>query len=263
MKINDYYYDSANISLNESIAALIPASMIIIGNLSFFKSQEFMLWTIPFITYSFISFHFYLFRMKQSILSAKNMTNDKNEGYHHSLFTTRHLLLCYMNTPSPSLLLYFTDGNLAGRISKYRRKGLNGLRPSKMFALYNSKDEAMGFFEIKGKKTIKIGVFDKERTFLGCLEKKKLSWRKNKKELLDVAGSYIGAVEGSAVFMDEQVLNSEDMQEGRLRRGWMPIEWGLRFPEPNTPVLSFKGTLSERDKLLRMSFLINEFFIER
>jgi hypothetical protein len=43
----------------------------------------------------------------------------------------------------------------------------------------------------------------------------------------------------------------------------MPVEWSSVFPEPNTPVLSLSENLTEKDKLLRMSFLINEYFIDR
>ncbi|MFJ5715215.1 hypothetical protein [Neobacillus sp. NPDC093127] len=263
MKINEYYDDSANISLNGSIAALVPAVIIVFGNLSFYKNQEMMLLTIPFLIYSFICFHFYLFRMKQSILIARNMVHTRNKSGNDSLFAARHLLLCSLNTHSPSLQFYFTNGELAGRIKRYRRKGLSRIRPSKMYALYNPQDEAIGFFEVKGKSNIKIGAFDQERRYLGCFEKRKLTWRKNKKQLLDAAGKSIGVVEGSSVFMDERVIHSRNQPVLRLRRGWMPVEWSTYFPEPNTPVLSFLGTLSDKEKLLRMSFLINEYFIER
>ncbi|ETI67899.1 hypothetical protein [Neobacillus vireti] len=263
MKINEFYDDSANINLNGSIAALVPAVIIVIGNLSLYKSQEIMLLTIPFLTYSFICFHFYLFRMKQSILIARNMVNGRHKSWNDSLFVARHLLVCYLNTHSPSILFYFPNGDLAGRITRYRRKGLSRLRHSKMYALYNSQDEAIGFFEVKGNRNIKIGTFDQERRYLGCFEKKKLTWRKSKKQLLDAVGKSIGAVEGSSIFMDEKVIHSGNQTDLRLRRGWMPVEWSTYFPEANTPVLSFWGTLSDKEKLLRMSFLINEYFIER
>lgn len=73
----------------------------------------------------------------------------------------------------------------------------------------------------------------------------------------------MGAVEGSSIFMDEKVFTQENRPIGRLRRGWMPLEWSELFPEPNTPVLSFTEVMSEKDKLLRMSFIVNEYFIER
>ncbi|MFF2450616.1 hypothetical protein ACFVSW_26590 [Neobacillus sp. NPDC058068] len=263
MKINEYYNDSANISLNGSIAALVPAVIIVFGNLSLYKSHEIMLLTIPFLTYSFICFQFYLFRMKQSILITRNMVHARHNSVNASLFAAQHLLVCYLNTHSPSLLFYFTNGDLAGRIKRYRRKGLSRLRPSKMYALYTPQDEAIGFFEVKGKSLIKIGAFDQEKRYLGCFEKKKHKWRKNQKLLLDATGKSIGAVEGSSVFMDEKLIQSGNQPVLRLRRGWMPVEWSVYFPEANTPVLSFSGTLSDREKLVRMSFLINEYFIER
>jgi hypothetical protein len=99
--------------------------------------------------------------------------------------------------------------------------------------------------------------------FVGCYEKEKLSWLKSKIEMMDENGHFIGVVEGSAYYMDERVYNQSSQQVGRLRRGWMPVEWSSVFPEPNTPVLSLSENLTEKDKLLRMSFLINEYFIDR
>jgi hypothetical protein len=148
-------------------------------------------------------------------------------------------------------------------IKRIRGQGKTIFRLTKTYALYNVEEQAIGFFEVKRRKTIKIEVYDQNRNFLGSFEKKNVGLRKCKKEMLDSTGRYIGAVEGSSVFMDEKVLNHRNQQVGRLRRGWMPLEWSPLFPEPNTPVLFFGEVLSEKDKLLRMSFLINEYFIER
>ncbi len=261
MKINEYYRDTANINLNGSIAALVPTIMIVLGNLSFIKHREIMLLAIPFLFYSLISFQLYLFRMRQSITIKKNMTLSKSSC--QSIFEARHLLVLYMNTQFPSLLLYFPDGHLAGRIKKYREKGIKRLRFSKIFALYNVDNQALGFYKVKGRKVISLDVYDQKKKFLGSFKKKNLGWRKSKKELMDSSGRYVGTIVGSTAFMDEQVLDHGRLQVGRLRRGWMPLEWSPLFPEPNTPVLTMWDSLSEEDKLLRMSFLINEYFIER
>ncbi|MBT2699263.1 hypothetical protein J7E79_17920 [Bacillus sp. ISL-40] len=258
MKINEYYRDTAHLNLNGSIAALIPAVMIVAGNLSIIKNKEIMILTIPFLIYSLICFQIYLFRIRQSISIDRNMANSKRIG--ESLFETRHLLVLFLNTNSPRLLLYFPDGHLAGMIKRFHNQGLKKLRITKIYALYNLDNDAIGYFKVNGKK---IEVFDHKRHYLGCFEKRKLDWRTNKKELLDSKGRFIGAVEGSYTFMDEQVINKNDLPDGRLRRGWMPVEWSPLFPEPNTPVLSLRETLSEEDKLLRMSFIVNEYFIER
>lgn len=258
MKINEYYRDTAHLNLNGSIVALIPAVMIVAGNLSIIKNKEIMILTIPFLIYSLICFQIYLFRIRQSISIDRNMANSKR--IRESLFETRHLLVLFLNTNSPRLLLYFPDGHLAGMIKRFHNQGLKKLRISKIYALYNLDNDAIGYFKVTGKK---IEVFDHKRHYLGCFEKRKLAWRTNKKEILDSKGRFIGAVEGSSTFMDEQVINKNDLPDGRLRRGWMPVEWSPMFPEPNTPVLSLRETLSEEDKLLRMSFIVNEYFIER
>ncbi|MEH7416679.1 hypothetical protein V7266_15455 [Neobacillus drentensis] len=261
MKINEYYRDIAYMNLNGSIAALVPATMIIIGNLTFIKHREMMLLTIPFLLYSLISFQVYLFRMKQSLAIRRNMPAFKDVSSY--FFNARHLLLLYRSSQSPCLFIYFPNGHLAGHIKKIRGKGLERLNPSRIYALYNVEDQVIGFFKQKGRKVVKITVFDRNKNLLGGFEKRSIGFRKVKKELFDHTGRFIGEVEGSSLFMDEHIFDPGQNEVGRLRRGWMPIEWSPIFPEPNTPVLSLKEGLSEEDKLLGMSLLINEYFIER
>ncbi|MBS4216017.1 MULTISPECIES: hypothetical protein [Neobacillus] len=263
MRIDQHYRASANLSLNGSIAAILPATLIITGNFSFSKTNEIMLLSIPFILYSFFAFQLYLFRMKQSQSIHRNLLLVKKENPAHSLFEARHLLLLHVQTFSPRLQLFLPNGNLAASIEKKSGGGLSFFNRIKTFTLYNSHEEAVGFFKVKDSKFLKIEVFDRNWNYLGCMEKRKISWNNSKKELLDVDGKYIGAVEGSALYMDELVLNKGDRLEVRLRKGWMPLEWSRLFPNPNTPVLTFAESLTKEDKLLRMSFLINEYFIER
>lgn len=261
MKIYEYYRDTANLSLNGSIAVLFPAILIIVGNLSFFQSDKIMLLTIPFLVYSIISFQLYLFKMNQSFMIGKNML--RAESVYQSTFETKYLLIVYLNSQSPCLQLFFPDGYLAGVIKKYHKNRKSFYRLSRTYALYNFQGRVIGYFDIKGKKTIKIDVYDQNKVYLGCYEKKKLNWRKRKKEFLDASGKFLGTIDGASSFMDEQILDSFSHQVGRLRRGWMPLAWSGLFPEPNTPVLSFQDGLLEQDKLLRMALLINEYFIER
>jgi hypothetical protein len=261
MKINEYYRDTANLNLNGSIAALVPAIILVAGNLFFIKNKEIMILIIPFLIYSLLCFQLYLFRMKQSLSIDRNLM--KSERNFQSLFEARHLLVLFLNTKFSRLLLYFPDGHLAGRIERFYGNNLKKLSLSKIFALYNLDNDAIGYFKVSGRKIIKIDVSDHNRQYLGRFEKRKLDWRTKKRKLLDSKGRYIGAIEGSFTFMDEQILTSNPLPDGRLRRGWMPIEWSPLFPEPNTPILSLRETLSEQDKLLRMSFIINEYFIER
>lgn len=255
MKIHEYYRDLAGVSLNGSIASLVPSIIIVGANIIYIQQKQIMFLTMPFLIYSLLSFQVYLFRKKQSIAIQKNIPRVPNQ--YHSLFEARHLLLVFMNTQSAKLFLYFPNGHLAGMIRK--EKGHFFYR-STIHVLYDPDGQAIGIYHINRNK---INVYDHNREYLGCFEKEKRSWRKHKKELLDARGKFIGAIEGSSYFMDEKVMNSYRNQEARLRRGWMPLEWNALFPEPNTPVLTLSENMAEKDKLLRISFLINEYFIER
>nr|WP_263326104.1 hypothetical protein [Neobacillus sp. Marseille-Q6967] len=258
MKIHDYYRDRANLNLNGSMAALFPPAIIVCVNLFIFQIDRIMLLTIPFLIYSFIGYQFYLHRRKQSILIEKNLPIVNHLP--SSLFDAGNLIVVHMNIRYAKLLLFFPNGQMAGMIKEYESKGHNRMFRPKLFALYNHEGEAVGFYKVKGNK---IGIFNLQRKYIGCLERQKHSFFKNKKELFNAEGRFIGAVEGASYYMDEQVYNQTFEQEVRLRRGWMPVHWSNLFPEPNTPVLSLAKELSEEDKLIKMSFLINEYFIER
>jgi len=261
MKINEYYRDTANMNLNGSIAALVPTTIIIIGNLTVLKHREIMLLALPFMIYSLLSFQVYLFRMRQSNMIRRNMIDSKDIST--SIFSARHLLLLYKNSQFSSLFIYFPDGQMAGQIKRFRGTGMERLKRSRTYALYNVEDQAIGYFKLKGRKELKMDIFDRNKEFLGRFEKKHLGFKKVKKELYDRTGRIIGEIEGSSVFMDEHIFDNSQHEVGRLRRGWMPIEWSPLFPEPNTPILSLKEGLTEEDRLLKMSLLINEYFIER
>jgi hypothetical protein len=259
MRIHEYYRDTANLSLNGSIASLLPAIFIITGNLSFFQNREIMLLTIPFLVYSLISFQSYLFQLKRSIYIGKNMLTVKSS--YQSIFEGNYFLILMLQTKRPVLKLFFPNGYQAGEFRKLPQKGF--IRLTRWYALFDTQQQIIGYFKVEKKTTIKIEVYDLNKELLGCYIKEKSGWRKYYKALIDASGTLIGTIQGSNAYMDEQIKNHRNQENARLRRGWMPLEWDRYFPESNTPVLSFRGELSDNDKLLRMSLLINEYFIER
>jgi hypothetical protein len=257
MKIDDFYRNVARINLNGSILALIPAIFIVGGNFVYFQNNQIMLFVIPFLLYSIINFQLYIRKTKQALIIGKNLPKSNLPN------PSEQYLLYFYNTLSPRLMLFFPDGTLAGEIKKYREMGQILEDFSKIFALHDSNKELICFFGID-EKNLKIEVFNQENEYLGCLEKSKYSLvKKGKRELLNREGRFIAAIEGSALYMDERIVDSYNLQIGRLQRGWMPLEWNSYVLDPNTPVLSISKELSEKDKLLQLSFLIDEFFIKR
>ena len=43
---------------------------------------------------------------------------------------------------------------------------------------------------------------------------------------------------------------------GRIQSGLMPMEWGKRFVNPNTPILTFAPCTGEKDKIQLLALLI-------
>jgi hypothetical protein len=261
MKIDDFYRNVARINLNGSILALIPAIFIVGGNFVFLQNNQIMLLVIPFLIYSIINFQLYLRKMKQALIISKNL--PESQLSYSTIYSSEQYLLYFVNTLSPRLLIFFPNGTLAGEIKKYRKNGLRLEGLSKTFALYDFNKELICFFGVD-EKNLKIEVFNQENEFFGCLEKSNQSLSKKKKrEILNREGRFIAAIEGSTLYMDERIVDSYNHQIGSLQRGWMPVEWNRYVLDPNTPVLSISKELSEKDKLLQLTFLIDEFFIKR
>ena len=156
MKINDFYRGSANITLNGSIAALVPAILIGVGNIYFFQNKQIMLLTIPFVVYSIINFQIYLFKMKQSISIERNLT--KSQSRYHNIFEARHLVVVFMNHQQPCVHFYFPDGHHAGMIKKYKQKGFFLFKRPRIYALYNNLEQTVGFYKIKKLRRLYIEV---------------------------------------------------------------------------------------------------------
>lgn len=262
MKIDEYYRSIAKLNLNGSVAALLPAIFIIGGNLLIFQNKQIMMLTIPFLIYSIINFQLYLARKNQSFSIEKNLRESKR--IYKSFFSSEHLVILFMNTLKPELLIFFPDGFLAGFIKINRKKGKRMFGRSRYYSLYDNHDELVCSFRVIGNKLMKIMVYDENDVYIGCLEKNRIaSSSKEKKELVDSEGRFVAVVEGPSYYMDEQVTDSYNHEVARLRRGWMPLEWSGYFPESSTPVLSLSKTSSENHKKLQMSFLIHEFFLKR
>lgn len=263
MRIDEFYNNAAKINLNGSLLALLPAILVMGGNLLIFHHKAIMILTVPFLIYSLISFQMFLKKKEQKMKIEKNLQGGFQNS-NQTLFTAEKLVVFYHNTMIPQLLLYFSDGLFAGEFKRIRKKGTSLLNNEKTFLLTDHKNSTVGSFKIIGRKFLKVEVYDQKHEYIGCFEKrKKVHEKRNRIELLDATGRYVAQVEGSSYYMDEQVVNRNNRLICRLQRGFMPLEWSGHFPEANTPVFSLAHEMTEKDKLLNMALLINEFFIER
>ncbi|WP_042355402.1 hypothetical protein [Bacillus rubiinfantis] len=262
MKINEYYSHSADIHLNGSLAALLPVIGIIGCYAALLHNKEILILTFPFFVCSLLCFQIYLFQKKHSMVIKRNQADLETRKMEQTFIKARDFLVFPTNTTVPRLLFFYPEGNLAARIERMPRR-LSDKRLSQVFILYNSADKVMGHYIIQGRYSTRIDVYDAQREYLGCFQKRRLSWHSYQKELLDASGKSKGQVKGSAAFMDEMVVGMNQQVISRLRCGLMPLEWSRFFPNPNTPVLSFPIELAEQEKLLQLSFVLYEYCIER
>ncbi|NHM29357.1 hypothetical protein [Neobacillus terrae] len=262
MKIYEYYRDSANLTLNGGLLALFPAMFIVLGNILILHQKILMLLCIPFIVYSVLSYQLYRNKTRDGKSIKKNMLS-KGTSYPH-LFCSQHLLVLFLPAITPSVKLFYPDGNLAGEISPISRKLSDFMNSTRRYILTDQNSSVRGSYRVKNNNSLVIEVWNEMGEYAGKYQKRKRpGFKKVKKELFEGNGCFLAEIKGAAFFMDEQIIMPDNESIGRLRRGWMPVEWSSIFPDSNTPVLTLNPNKNSNINLLAISVLINEFFIER
>ncbi|MDP4163253.1 MAG: hypothetical protein Q8906_08745 [Bacillota bacterium] len=268
MKLYDYYRESANLTLNGALAAVVPVVLLLMLNAFFMHMKDVMYYCFPFFFYSIFCFQIYLFKMKRSMKIFQNI--NVQTKMNASIFNSRQLLLFFTSTFKPKLFLFFSDGTMAGEIVRLKKNmnNLDRLPPAKrrreMYSLLDHEGTEIGKYIVCKNKGIDVEIYNDKNEYIGSFHKgKKTLFECANKEILDSTGRVFGKVEGASFFMKEIIKNVENEEIAKLSRGVLPIEWEGRIPDANTPVFTFNTPFSGDTKLLALSLLIDQYFIER
>lgn len=261
MKINEYYKQSANLSLNSSIVALIPVVFFIWGNFVFIQLSDLMLLNLPFFIYSFSCFQLFLFRKNQAITSTRGLRKRKEIKYTFS--ECEHFLIVSLETSLNHVFLYHPDGILIGELREIRAgilKRISMLLAGKIYhqqyIFYDQIGNKISSYSLNRKKR-KIDAYNNNNKYLGTyLESNNKRWI-NEGKLFLANGKLLGEIKSSILFKDDQILN-KDIEMGRLRKGWLPLDWYKRFPDANIPVFHIKSNISEQERLVSLSLIIKD-----
>lgn len=252
MNIRQYYSNVANASLNGSIAALVPVFVIIIPIVFILGKKELVFLALPFLLYSFISYQIYLIQHHRFLTSEVATTNSQI----HQYVERNEYLLTFLPAPSLRLLLFTPDGHNNVEICDKRRNKLRWFLPyfiDKLFpaeyGLYHSHKQLLISFRWRGKHAV---ILDQEgNTILEIARKDEHLFLIREKEC-----SYHLKVDSKKLFTDIQFYRGENRLYGRVRKGWMPLEWGKHFTDANTPVLTFHEDVSKEGRLAILAILI-------
>lgn len=251
MNIQQYYRTVANTSLNGSFAALVPVFIVIFPMYLLFPQKELVVFTAPFLFYSFISYQSYLVHQERAVESEPLQPGSR------VLFDKDKHLLTFLPAPSLRMLLFSPEGFVNGEIRDLRNTKLRWFLPyflDKIFpaeyGLYNAEDNLIAICKWKGRR--KAHVYDGKDNSLFTLEKTKTGVK------LIVKNNVVQEmkVDSKKTFTDIQFTTLDGLELGRVRKGWMPLEWGKSFKDANTPVLSFHEKLTEAEKISILTYLI-------
>lgn len=253
MNIQVYYRNAANTAFNGSMAALLPIIVVILPLLITLRRKELVLLAIPFLMYSFFSYQYYLLYVKRSMASEKvNRAASAAE-----LLEKEYLLLTFLPAPSMRMLMFAPDGQLMGEIRDYEQNKLRWFLPyfadkwfSNAYGLYDSENGLAASFLMRGKKTIEV---------IGAGDEPSLTFKQIDKKIYNLNtsdGEQKWEIHSEALFTDILVKNERNMVLGRIRKGWMPLEWEPYIKDNNTPVLSFDPHLKREERLAIMAILV-------
>lgn len=249
MDIQHYYKKAAIISLNTSIAALLPPFYFIIYGIIAVPDKKLVWLMLPFCIYSLIGFQMYIInkkRYEQSQLAAIEARDGSKD-----LFSADQMLLTFLPAPSLHLQLFHQDGRMIGELKDLEFKERRWFLPrfadklfSEKYGLYNENNQCIANIQLK-KNHISIEYNNK----ISVLQQSNRNL-----EFIDSAGkSYY--IENSVLLFDYTFYINASHKAVSLRKGWMPVEWGEQFIDANTPVLTFHKDLSLEEKICMFAIM--------
>lgn len=253
MNIQEFYHKTANISLNASLASLIPPFFLIIYGIIVTPSGKMIFMLIPFLLYSFICYQYFLInnrRFKEPFKWQKEVNQPVR------VMEENEVLLAFMPAPTIKLLIFNSTGKQMGEIRDRKFQNYRWFLPyffmqlgAGQYEFCDRENQLIRSFTIK-KNRIEIMSADGNPSIIvySKLSKERLTY-------IFQYGEKQVVVKRASQFMDCQFFNQDLTRIGRLRKGFMPIEWGNRFKDPNTPILTFQPSLATEDKLIIYAIL--------
>lgn len=247
MDIQKIYLRQAQLFLNSSLFALIPASIFVISIIVVIPGKNLMVLVLPFLIYSFFLFQNYLLNYKRFIYLSNQI-----EGVVSSqpdLLSCQQVLLYFVKEEKELVFLH-PDGAFLGKLREEKHsysinKG-NRLH-LKEFVLIDSNENILATYW----KSETIDVHRSDQGYFGGLTNGFFS---------KITGEEMGKLISKNLFLDEQVKNGRGEVLFRVRKGWLPITNQKIFFNPNTPYVTINPALSDSEKLIFISLLVKKFF---
>lgn len=252
MNTQQYYRLAANTALNGSFAALLPVIAFLLPLYLFLPKKEMVFLALPFLLFSLFSYQSYLIQHER----ANRTESVGKNGEFHKLFQEEQFLLNFLPAPSLRMLLFHPDGRVYGEIRDIRFTKVRWFLPYfldriffREYGLYDNENRLFATFTFKKKM---VHVHDENGDKLVTINEK--SPRIYEIGMKDK--SFELNLQSKSLYTDIEVSNESAERIGRVRKGWMPLEWAKYFVDANTPVLTFKEEQSREERLALLTIFI-------
>jgi hypothetical protein len=255
MKIKNYYQYAALTSLHASIVALIPPFLLVCVAFVLRQHMSILLFTFPFILYSFISYQIFLVHKHRIEDSKEPVISEAEESVDSPSFAIQ-----FLPAPSLRMLLFSQNGQLNGEVMDAYPKKVRWFLPyfidqffSQVYTFSMPNGEVLYTFVQKGNH---VQVIEKDgNKCIGNIQVKS-SKRCVIETNMETREVYI---QSSSFFTDIRFYNTQGNLLGRVRRGFLPQAWDKHFKDANTPMLTFHEQLTDFDKILLIAILAKMF----
>lgn len=252
MNIRQFYEQSAAASLNAGLAAFIPPILLLFYSVVITRNFQLLILVVPFLIYSLYCYQVFLLNKNR----AKSIQIEtKEEPLISTLQEETTLLFTFLPAPSLRMLFFNPAGIKVGEIRDRSFFMARWFLPyfldrlfSRKFVLYDQKDKPMIYFQ-QMKDQIEINLPEGEHVSTVY----RLNKGKGKEYLFDNLSIQIlkKGIPPAYTF-----ITPEKKVFGQIQSGLMPVEWGKRFVNPNTPILTFSPHVSDKDRVQLLALLI-------
>ncbi|EFV77897.1 hypothetical protein HMPREF1013_01883 [Bacillus sp. 2_A_57_CT2] len=260
MNIQQYYRKTADISINASLAALVPPFFFLLIFIKESQRTNLILFLIPFIIYSFLCHQIHLLNKQRAAEIVERNSNNSRQAL-LSLLCQSYLMIAFMPAPSLRMVLFDPEGRQVGEIRDMKMWKFRWFLPYFLDRLFPRR---LGIYDYNNNLEASI-LIDRNGVDISFVKdscKETIINKKDGSKLVYENGCDRYSIPKTFFHTDFQVLDEKSNRIARLRKGWMPLEWGQQFRDPNTPVLSFEEGLTAKEKL-RIYAILATLFLYR
>jgi hypothetical protein len=250
MNIQKHYSQLADISLNASLAALVPLLFILPACLAMLSGRELAFAAVPFLLYSFCCYQMSL------IHKSRSTAGDGLDTCRGKLLEENHLLVSHLPSASLRMLLFAPDGQLAGELRDSGGKLTGKLLPS---IITRSFPQEYGLYSRSGKLLLlflsrrnMVEIYRADRRYIGTMQ----FFHKSKGAAEIQFNDQTLYIRRARFFLDCTIEWKGGRRLLSYKKGWMPVSWAETFKNPNMEIMSFDENAGPRERILALAAIL-------